>query len=966
MAIKDDILSDVYKYNPIAMTHLLISKLPDYLSSKSELVEATSPVELLIEMGATLATAGMVDSLNTSRRLYSSLAVEDDDIYRHMSDKDYLDIFSKPATASFILLLPRDEVINRSVVDSVGIRHFTIPRNTRVSINGVSFSFLYPVDIRTMLHGGMQVAYDITKPSPLQNVERDIIDYRLNSISGQVFIEIPVELLQVSIETYTASLQKSTRLTETYTYSNKYYYTRVYFRRTDGSWEEVRTTHSEQVFNVDIPTALLRVTDGVLKVSIPYVYIETGLVNREMRVDIYTTNGKIDMDLGIFAPQDYGIQWFDLDNDPVLARYSAGLNTISEAAIYSRDKVEGGRDGLSFDEIRYRVINNGATPSLPITEYHIASMLSDRGYKIIRLIDNVTSRMYLATRAISPPKTGDTVTGAGVQIAPLRATMDELLSHPKATLVGERITLRPSILYQENSEGTLKIVPYQETLGLLSLPVDVKSSRINSSKYYYTPWHYVLDFSQNRLEARAYYLTNPGVVSRTALQANTKLSITISVGTVNIDCHDDHFTIDIETSSGAQFKAFLDEDIVVQLSFLANGEDRRGYLLGDLLSTDPDTLERTYRFTLNTPFNVSDNGLLSFTNFKQLDPITLRTLWTKLTSNFELTFIVLNQNTPEAADVALQESVAVFMLPEDTTDYLAMVREGFDIKFGAALDDLWIKARSMVRPDQYQTYPEDVPEIYLEDVYRYNSLGVPDLVVNQVSGNVEGVILHHAGDPRLDNNGDPILLHKKGDPVLTNGVPTVLNSRTIEHMLTPMLIDGRYYFADEVSTASYKVDYEDKLVEWISGDIAYFGTQLIDKTLVRFYPQKTIGVIEVYNESGNIIVIPSEQKLSIQLTVPKRVEDNIDLRKIIADRTVAVIDAEFNKPTISLSAIITSLTTTLGADVYGISISGLSLTTFTIKDGGSRPTIGKKLTITPEGTLAVRDDVSVEFIKHLG
>ena len=966
MIDEKDLLSDTYKYNPIAMSHLLIKNIPNFLTSKNALMEATSPVALLVEMAATLATASMSESLNISRRLYASLAVEDDDIYRHMSDKDYLDIFSKPATASFILLLPRDEVINRSVLDSSGIRHFVIPRNTRIAVNGIDFSFLYPVDIRTMQHGGMQVAYDITKPSPLQNIERDIIDYRLSSIGGQTFIEIPVELLQVAIDSYTSSLQESTRLSETYTFANKYYSTRVYFRKTDGTWEEIRTTHSEQVYNVETPTALLRVTDGQLKVSIPYVYLKTGLINREMRVDVYTTLGKIDVDLGIFAPQDYGIRWFDLDSDTTLASYSAGLNSISEAAIYSHDKVDGGSDGLTFNQIKRRAITNGATPSLPITEYHIDSMLADRGYKIIRLIDNITSRMYLATRAISPPKSGDTVTGAGAQITPLLATINELLSHPKATIVGERVTLRPSILYQENSEGRLKIVPYQETLGLLALPSDVKSSRINSSKYYYTPWHYVLDFSQNRLEARAYYLNNPGVVSRTALRANTKLAITISVGTINIDTHDNHFTVDIETSSGAQFKAFNDEDIIVQLSFLASGEDRRGYMLGELLSTDPETLERTYRFTLNTPFNVSDNGLISFTNFKQLDSISLRTLWTNLVSNFELTFIVLNQNTPEAADVELQSNVATFMLEEGVTDYLALVKEGFDIKFGASLDDLWIKARSMVRPDQYETYPDDVPDVYEKDVYKLKSDGYIDLRVNDVSGLVEGIILHHAGDPKLNTDGDPIMKHKKGDPILTNGVPTINNPRTVEHMLTPMLIDGRYYFADDSDTTSYKVDYEDKLVEWISGDIAYFGTQLIEKTLIRFYPQKTIGIIEVYNESGNVVTIPSEQKLYIQLTVPKRVEDNIDLRKIISDRSIGVIDEEFSKSTISLSGIISSLTKVLGADVYGISISGLSLSTFTIKDGGSRPTIGKKLTITPEGTLAVRDDVSIEFIKHLG
>lgn len=962
----NDLTSDLYKYNPIAMTHYMIRILPDFLAGKTQLLEATSPVALLVEMAATLATASMTNSFNTARRLYPSLAVEDDDIYRHMADKDYIDIFSKPAIATFTLLLPKDEVITKSVVDNSGIKHFVIPRNTRVSVNGIDFTFLYPVDIRTMLHGGLQVAYNINSKSPLQNIERDIIDYRLISISNQVFIQIPVELQQLTVETYRSDIRESTRLSESYQYTDKYYFTRVYFLNTDNTWKEINTTHSEQVFNVDTPTALLRVTDGIVKVTIPAIYLKTNLISHQMRVDIYTTKGNIDIDLGIFPPQTYSMKWYDLDGDTTLAQYSAGLNSLSEAAIYSHDKIDGGRNGLSFSDIKDRVISNGSKVSLPITQHHIETMLSDRNYKIIKLIDNITSRMYLATRAITPPKSGDTVTGAGIQTTPLLATIDELISHPKITVAGQRITLRPTVLYQENDLGKLVIVPYQETLGLLELPIDVRSSRVNANKYYYTPWHYVVDTSQNRMEVRAYHLTNPGVVSRTALKSNDKISVTISVGTIDIDCHDDHFSLVIETSSGAQFKGFLDEDIIVQLSFVAEGENSRGYMLGELISTDPDTFERSYQFDLTTHFDISDSGLISFNSFKQLDSDTLRILYSKLLCNFEVTFIVLNQNTPEAKDVALQTSIAEFMIPTDTTDYLALVKEGFDIQFGSALESLWIHARSMVRPDDYATYTANVPKVYAKDVYQLTSNGYIDLQVNQTSGLVEGIITHHAGDPMLDVNGDPIFEHQIGDIILNNGAPQIASPRTIEQLITLMLIDGRYYFANDLSTTTYKTDYEGKLVEWINGDIAWFGTQLLDQTLIRFYPQKTTGVIKVFNEQGNVISIPSEQKLTLQLTVPNRIVTNADLRKIISDKAVKTIDTEFSRSTISLSNIISSLSAVLGSDVYGINLTGLTLTTFTIDDGGSRPTIGKKLSITPEGTLAVRDDIVIEYIHHLG
>jgi len=114
-----DILGNLLKIknNPAAIQRQSIGVLRDVLDGKVELVDPTNPLVFLLETSAINTAAGIIDNETSTRKLYPRLAQTEEDVYRHMSDKDYIDIFASAASTNFIFAANKDELVDAMVYD---------------------------------------------------------------------------------------------------------------------------------------------------------------------------------------------------------------------------------------------------------------------------------------------------------------------------------------------------------------------------------------------------------------------------------------------------------------------------------------------------------------------------------------------------------------------------------------------------------------------------------------------------------------------------------------------------------------------------------------------------------------------------------------------------------------------------------------------------------------------------------
>lgn len=270
--------------NPAAVQRVVLSALESMVDGDYDVVDPSNPFVFLLESACVVGAAGMQRNEALMRYQYPSLAQTEEEIYRHMSDVDYANRFGSPGRATMVWMGSLPEIIDRAVLDDNGVRKVIIPRETEVVVEGMTFTLQYPIEIRVMPHGGVQVVYDVNRPSPLQTLESNLLDWEVVRMSGSgsdldhiELLMIRIPMLQFKLTDHYDQLNPTSGFTKAYTFSDQFYYARVYVSSgVDGEWEEILTTHSDQVYDPTTPTAKLKVYGQNLEVTVPYIYFNRG------------------------------------------------------------------------------------------------------------------------------------------------------------------------------------------------------------------------------------------------------------------------------------------------------------------------------------------------------------------------------------------------------------------------------------------------------------------------------------------------------------------------------------------------------------------------------------------------------------------------------------------------------------------------------------------------------------------
>ena len=126
---------------PALLQRTMLEHLSHITKNNVQIVDSTNPVAFTIEAAAVLTSEFITTDMNLNRKQYPFASQTEDDLYLHMCDEDYIGRFALPSRARLVIIMEAAEVLDKMVYDSnLDIRKLTIPRNTRFTVGGMSFT----------------------------------------------------------------------------------------------------------------------------------------------------------------------------------------------------------------------------------------------------------------------------------------------------------------------------------------------------------------------------------------------------------------------------------------------------------------------------------------------------------------------------------------------------------------------------------------------------------------------------------------------------------------------------------------------------------------------------------------------------------------------------------------------------------------------------------------------------------
>lgn len=958
-------------FNPTEVMRLFLKSTEEASNGGVVYFDATNPVILAMEAGILTSAAAQQEIQTITRRLYPSTVDNWKDLALHMQDIDNRDIYAQPAGCKVFFLFAVEEIKRKAIkFENSDVKLLTIPKYTNITVGEYDLMVKYPFTIRINKYGNISVKYDISEEGLFGRIGSPLINFEFIKIDNVDYMRIPVECVQCHLHSYSATVSPTTGFKNRYVYKDKFHKIKAYIYR-NNKWREIETTQRLTVLNKNSVTLQYQAGNGTVEVSIPPFYFNNNLMGDRIRIDIFTTKGKVSHPLVNYNDGAYKFSYPDLDNR--INEHVSVLSKLNTFKVFSNDIIAGGRDEHNFDAIKARVINRSSiSEGLAITEKELTNRLNDLGFNLSKVRDNVTERLYAASRLPPNPENSLTTTGVGFSVNTLHTTFEKLAEVSTVANNGNRITVKPNTLYNLEN-GIMSIVP-AERVTIMKDPtltsLESLVSWVNSNNFVFSPYYYVHDINRGQYDVRAYRLDDPTVLSKVSINENPTLQLDASIAVFQVNIKDNAYELFVGLTVGSNFIELDPANISLQARFSDKEENSTHFLNAELVTPiDPNTgkpvdNQYVYKFVIDTNWDIDEDHrlLMAGTNI----PIPLLT--------FLDIFIVIRDYEPDGfSRTQMDNLIDHRSLPNfngQTTQYV-LSQERLELQLGKHMEHLWKRARTTIGLEDYKVHEVDIPLLYEEDVFEYDQHGIIVLEPDRASGNLIPKIKHQKGDNVLDpKTQQPLLKFRAGEPVIENGQKVLKNGRRgLNRQVDIIVMEGLYYMTSHEETINYIDNVLDTIDEWvfdILGDKV--KPELLERTNIMFHPRTTIGDMWVYVENGVRVKVKSNQDLSLRLHVTSDIYNNLEIRYKLEQISKQVIqDILQQRKTISKAEILRVLLENLGTGIQGIELKGFMDNKYdvvTIADELDTPTIGKRLNINSKLEVIVEDSVEFEFVKH--
>lgn len=952
-----------YIYNPEALADVALDTLIDMRNpdGSMELSDPADPVVYTIEQAALLAHAAVEHDWNCMTNVYPGIATTMGSLYRHMSDKDYPDLFSQPASTVLLMLLNKEELFKHAMPPyGTSVRRIVIPRDTQFVVDGYTFTMQYPIEIRILPSGGIQVVQLGAIKSPVRLLDTNNVEWHDTSkeVNGKPYecIALRIPVMQYLIYTVTWPLTAGISFKQSVTFVDNFYMARVWMRR-DKSWVELAVTHSQVIIDIAKPTAMLMLDGQTLQVKIPDIYVRNGVVSGEIRVDIYSTKGVMSLDVTGHNSDAFATALRDY-NGETPSELVTPFERLTFKQVYSPEVIIGGRAPLPFNEIRSRVVDNAIGPKLtPISEKQLTLTLNDMGYTVDKSIDTVTARIFHVSKELTPSNVNDLTTPCGTTNGYVRTRFDELVKHKSVYDNGQRVTVGPRTLYVDDANNYR--VHDRSVDDVMMLPPVERTVYMNNNRLFFSPFYYVLDTNSDIFESRPYELDTPVLTSKEFMDTNITLELDIAIGECMIERHAEGYLVRIITRSSQVVKDLKDDQIEVQLCFKSRSSDTWSRMDGKLVGYwGAEKPERVYDFVIKSNMDIDKNHDLIVNNFTVTNGQAAHVPM-ELTSTLSIVFGVNRYTTPNFKTSGIDR----IMSPK-TDSSKGVTHEVLNVVLGHHLRLLWANGRPETGGEIYARYPTDIVAKYETVTYKKKPDGT--YVTQDVNGVKRLVVEHEIGDTMYEPDGvTPIIRYTAGTPIIENGKNVLINPRGIVRRLEMFLLDGRFAVCDDPAIGEYMRIVKRDLLKSVLFDLEALNKSRLEQTDIYVYPRNNMGKVWVRYADNTKNQIPAELEFLFTLSVTEATRTDPVLTAKIRETIRTEVMTLLKDTTISVSKTLDSVRKLIKEHIVDIEMEAFGPNkdqkVYTLTNPRDQLTMGKIAYVTQEGRVSLRDDMRMSW-----
>ena len=952
--------------NPTNIAAKALNEIESRLNGTITIADPNAPFCHLLEFGSSIA-AQVINAMDAKLpALYPKRAENMEDLYGHMSDFDYLRMYSTPARSALRMFLPKKFLLDKAVEYNANYKKLVIPSDTTFLVAKYNFGIYYPIEILINNYtGSFTVAYDTSESNPLHVLSKNIVDKYEIQYMGVDYLILDFPIYQFSKSSIVETIVSSTGFVKSINYNDKFYALRV-FNYKNGTYTELAQTQSKIVYDATVPTLYLQVHPDKNKIvlNIPQVYFDNGMMGSKLLIEVYTTVGVLDIDTSNLLDTDIGVTY---NNN---ARTDSTFTNIFKNMPYdiilqlSGDRITGGSNAISVSTLRQRVIQDTLYDRVPISEADISVMLEYNGFYVHKSLDNVTDRIYYAYKVIRD-STGSIVPSTTI---PLKLLGTDVTDGKHSTLVNcsadSSVTILPTTIYKYNQDANCAIPLVDDELNkLVSLDKDVLATTLNTAGYLKSPYHVRVSMNGNYPRADTYNLMTPTVDKIIFVEDNYETTYKLVSYAATIS-HDKigYYEVTLSVSASDDVTNLSVNDILLYV--MVKSDDRWVGTTCEYVSFNPATNIFIYKFKIPTTYHLTLDNKIGITYTNDEDTYTNYEYLINLVSDFHVVYMVARSAVTDVSEPV--DSIITGVPDQYKQLYIGLSRQYFTITLGTNINNvIYNNVEVTLGANTYARYETNIPAKYTEDVYEKDENGYIKTYTD-VNGKMYTKKIHEVGEAITDETGKVRFEHMAGDVIRDSyGNPIVVSAGVDTYFITMMFIDAKMFFSDRQAELDFQSNIYTSLNAYFN-TIASMQDQLLERTKLYFRCVKSIGTANVNIGDGAVSKQNIELSFRIVCYVASYVKQDESIQNQITEMLCTFIEEAIESKTISMLDIFEKVKEKVSDyidhfDLLGIN-DNVALQTFVVTDEDSQPSIRRQLVLTEDNILSLRKQIDVTYV----